>query len=495
MIPTTLYLSPTLRTAEAAHRQLPLMARAGAAAADWAAELVADRQGPILVLAGPGNNGGDAFVTAHLLRQGGFDLHLVCATDPATRADDAAKACQNYLAAGGLILSEIPSGLPWRLIVDGIFGIGLNRAPAAPYADWIKTANGLSQQLRCPLLALDCPSGLDADHGALLGDAIHASHTLSFIGAKPGLYTGDGPDHCGIVRIADLQLTGADLPPADGAIISPSLFAQWLLPRRRNSHKGSFGSAGIAGGAPSMTGAAILAGRAALKLGAGRVYLGLLDSQSTHFDPTQAELMIRRPAGLLDAGLSALACGPGLGGSLEAVGILEIALATDLPLVLDADALSLLAQEANLKSALASRSAPTLLTPHPGEASSLLDCEIADIQSDRIAAACEIAKEFSTLVALKGCGSVVATPDADWWINTTGNPGMATAGMGDVLTGLTVSLLAQGWPALEALLAAVHLHGSAADAIVAEGIGPVGLTAGEIIDPARRLFNDWLRHV
>jgi len=494
MTSTALYLSTTLRTAEAAHRQLPLMARAGAAAADWAAELVADRQGPILVLAGPGNNGGDAFVTAHLLRQRGFDVQLVCAAELTALPADAAKARQDYLSVGGCILTEIPPEFAWRLIVDGIFGIGLTRAPAAPYADWIGSANRLSQQLHCPLLALDCPSGLDADRGALLGDAINATHTLSFIGAKPGLHTGDGPDHCGIVRIADLQLGSAELAPADGAIISPAWFAHLLQPRRRNSHKGSFGSAGIAGGAPSMTGAAILAGRAALKLGAGRVYLGLLDSQSTHFDPTQAELMIRRPAGLLDAGLSALACGPGLGGSLEAVGILEMALATDLPLVLDADALSLLAQEANLTAALASRAAPTLLTPHPGEASSLLDCEIADIQADRIAAASKIARQFSALVALKGCGSVVAAPDGRWWVNTTGNPGMATAGMGDVLTGLTVSLLAQGWPALEALLAAVHLHGAAADAIVAEGIGPVGLTAGEIIEPARHLFNTWLRH-
>ncbi|HRE17222.1 MAG TPA: NAD(P)H-hydrate dehydratase, partial [Rhodocyclaceae bacterium] len=202
-----------------------------------------------------------------------------------------------------------------------------------------------------------------------------------------------------------------------------------MQPRRLNSHKGSVGSAGVGGGALSMTGAALLAGRAALKLGAGRVYLGLLDPHA-RLDPMQPELMIRHPAGLLDAKLTALACGPGLGGSLEAAQFLERTLACDLPLVLDADALSLLAQEGNLKSTLATRAHATLLTPHPGEAASLLDCPITDIQNDRITAACEIARQFHSLVALKGCGTVVATPEGQWWINTTGNPGMATAGMG-----------------------------------------------------------------
>jgi len=494
MTSTGLYLSHTLRDIESSQRALPLMERAGAAAAAWAAELVADRPGPILIFAGPGNNGGDAFIAARLLHQRGFETHVVFAVAPSALPADAGAAYQAFIAAGGKLHAAPPDGPVWRLLIDGIFGIGLNKAPQTPYREWIQTANALRTRDACPLLALDSPSGLNADTGVCMGETIAASHTLTFIVDKPGLHTGDGPDQCGELRIASLDLDSSTLPAADGQLISHCDFQSWLRPRRQNVHKGIVGSAGIGGGATSMTGAAILAARAALKLGTGRVYLGLLDPHCPRLDPLQAELMIRHPAGLLDAKLTALACGPGLGGSLEAAQFLERCLSCELPLVLDADALSLLAQEANLQNILAARQHATVLTPHPGEAASLLDCPIADIQNDRIASACAIARQFHSLVALKGCGSVVATPDGQWWINTSGNPGMATAGMGDVLTGLVVSLLAQGWPAQEALLAAVHLHGASADALVAVGIGPVGLTAGEVIDAARQTFNRWLQH-
>jgi hydroxyethylthiazole kinase-like uncharacterized protein yjeF len=181
-----------------------------------------------------------------------------------------------------------------------------------------------------------------------------------------------------------------------------------------------------------------------------------------------------------------------MGSSQQAVVLLEEACALNLPLVLDADALNLVAQEGNLQVALASRSAPNLLTPHPAEAARLLDCDIAAIEADRIAAALEIASRYNAHIALKGCGTVVATPDGRWFINTTGNPGLASAGTGDVLTGFISALLAQGWPALEALLAAVHLHGAAADELVAAGTGPIGLTAGELIASARACFNCWI---
>ena len=202
--------------------------------------------------------------------------------------------------------------------------------------------------------------------------------------------------------------------------------------------------------------------------------------------------MLRRPQSLLQGELDVLACGPGLGNSLEASELLERAITFDQPLVLDADALNLVASEGNLQVALASRTTPAILTPHPAEAARLLECETREVQADRLAAAHEIAERYHCQVALKGCGTVIATVDGRCWINSTGNPGMATAGMGDVLTGLILALLAQGWPAVEALLAGVHLHGAAADRLVAEGFGPVGLTAGEVIDAARRLFNEWV---
>lgn len=493
MTATALYRSPELRALEDRYADQPLMQRAGAAAAAWAEELAGPLPGPILILAGPGNNGGDAFVAAHLLRQRFFAVEVAFAADPERLPNDAAQAYQRYVAAGGSTSEHIPAHPRWALIIDGIFGIGLTRAPADVYADWIHSANQLVRRDGCPLLALDCPSGLNADTGCLMGDTIQASHTLSFIAAKPGLFTGSGPDRCGEVRIASLDLVLADQSARIGEIITRESFADWLRPRARDSHKGTYGSAGILGGAQSMVGAAFLAGRAALKLGTGRVYAGLLDPQPPALDILQPELMLRRPAALLDADLSALACGPGLGTSPEAAHLLALALATDLPLVLDADALNLLAQEDKLQASLTNRRASALLTPHPAEAARLLRCATGDIQARRLDAAQEIAARFGCHTALKGCGTVVASPDGRWWINTSGNPGMATAGMGDVLTGLAVALLAQGWPAEAALLAAVHLHGAAADRLVAEGTGPIGLTAGEVVAAARSLFNDWCR--
>lgn len=490
--PDALYLSSSLRLIETRHAQEALMQRAGLAAADWAGELAGSGDRAILVLAGPGNNGGDAFETARLLRQRFFDVQVAFSGNPASLPADARAAYQRFMEAGGTTLQAIPAHLHYALIIDGLFGIGLGRPPAGHYAEWIASANRLARIEACPLLALDCPSGLNADTGQVLGTAIEATHTLSFIAHKPGLLTGDGPDHCGEIRCADLNLSpAAELAP-DGRRITLAEFSEHLHPRRQNSHKGSYGSAGILGGAPSMVGAAFLAGRAAIKLGAGRVYVGLLDHQSPSFDPQQPELMLRRPQALLQAGLSALACGPGLGISLEASELLETAIAFDQPLVLDADALNLVASEGNLQVALASRKTPAILTPHPAEAARLLECGTPEVQADRLAAAREIAERYHCHVALKGCGTVVHTSDGQWAINTTGNPGMATAGMGDVLTGIITALLAQGWPADRAVLAGVHLHGAAADRLVASGTGPIGLTAGEVIDAARRLLNDWI---
>jgi len=487
-----LYLSPALRRFEAAHATEPLMERAGTAAARWAAELAVADGGPVLVLAGPGNNGGDAFVAARLLRDRFFDVRLVFCGDPARLPADAAVARQHFLDVGGAELDAIPEVPRWALVIDGLFGIGLARAPAGPCALLIDEANRLATRDACPLLALDCPSGLDADRGTAFFPAIRATHTLTFLAAKPGLFTGDGPDLCGEVRVATLDL---DLPveaEPDGGTVAPAALAQWLQPRTRNTHKGSFGSAGVLGGSKSMVGAALLAGRAALKLGTGRVYIGLIDTEAPPVDPIQPELMIRRADNLLQAELTALACGPGLGRSGEALRLLEQALKCPLPVVLDADALNLLAADGRLEGNLYNRIAPAVMTPHPAEAARLLSASVREVQNDRVAAARALADRYRCCIALKGCGTVIATPDGRWWINTSGNPGMASAGMGDVLTGLVVALLAQGWSVEAAVIGGVHLHGAAADMLVAVGTGPAGLTAGEVIDAARALFNRWV---
>jgi len=484
-----LYRATDLRAIEIAAADQPLMQRAGLAAAALATPLCGDRGASILILAGPGNNGGDAFEVAHHLRQRFYEVSVVFAGQAARLPRDAAAAYRRFIDAGGCTHDCIPSASHWSLIIDGLFGIGLRREVTGRHADLIAAANALAIHNRCPLLALDCPSGLDADTGQRRGVTIRASHTISFIAGKPGLYTGDGPDYCGTVSIATLALDATKLAAPPGYTVGANLFSPFLKARARNSHKGSNGSAGILGGASSMVGAAFLAGRAALKLGSGRVYLGLLDPQAPAFDPVQPELMLRHPDALFTAGLNALACGPGMGNSHAALALLEQACALDLPLVLDADALNLAAAEGNLQVALASRRAATLLTPHPAEAARLLDCDTSAVQADRIAAARELAARFNADVALKGCGTIIAGADGRWLVNTTGNPGLASAGTGDVLTGVLTALLAQGWPARPALLAAVHLHGAAADGLVARGCGPIGLTAGELIDSARGCFN------
>ncbi|MBA3031739.1 MAG: NAD(P)H-hydrate dehydratase [Gammaproteobacteria bacterium] len=475
-----------LRAIEADHASItpPLMERAGAGAARVAQEMLAGAEGssrPILIVAGPGNNGGDAFVVARLLKEVRHNPHVLFAGDPTLLPGAARRAHSAWLAAGGTCLRNYPASEP-GLIIDGLFGIGLDRPIIGAYADWIERMNACGR----PVLALDVPSGLNAATGQATGPIVNATRTATFIALKPGLLTGDGPDHCGQITLCDLDLK---IDIRDGEQITPELFQRCLQPRRRNSHKGSYGSVAIIGGAASMTGAALLAGRTALHLGAGRVYLGMLENPLV--DHGQPELMLRAPAEAMNAA-TVLAIGPGLGQSLQAGELLGQALSYNLPLVLDADSLNVLTQSPLLLRKATVRPAPTFITPHPAEAARLLACSTDEVQADRLAAAFELARRLRAFVALKGCGTIVVAPDARWFMNTTGNPGLATAGSGDVLTGILAALLAQGWPPLEALLGAVHLHGAAADACVAEGLGPVGLTAGELIDPARQILNDWI---
>jgi hydroxyethylthiazole kinase-like uncharacterized protein yjeF len=311
---------------------------------------------------------------------------------------------------------------------------------------------------------------------------------MTFIALKPGLLTLEGPEHCGAIHVATLDLDARALLDCAGHVIGRDVIGRALPRRRLNTHKGDYGSLGIIGGASGMAGAAVLAGRAALKLGAGRVYVGFAAPDPPAFDPLQPELMFRRAEEVLALDhVTALAVGPGLGQAEQSKALLQAALAETLPLVLDADALNLIAADDTLARALAGRSGATLLTPHPAEAARLLHAATAEVQRDRLGAAVRLAACFHAHIVVKGAGSVCAHPDGRWAINTSGNPGMASAGMGDVLTGLAAALLAQGATAEVALEAAVHLHGAAGDALVARGCGPVGLVAGELIDAAREI--------
>jgi len=438
-----------------------LMQRAAGAAADLAQRIISDQK-DVLVLAGPGNNGGDARVMAKLLEERFFRVTVASKRD------------------------EAPDK-PWGLVVDGLFGIGLAREVAGDHAALVDYANAQ----RCPVLALDIPSGVHSDSGRVLGRAVRATHTITFIALKPGLLTLDGPDHCGEIEVADLGVRNTMAPSA--WVAEPGLFKELLKPRPRNFHKGLAGSVGVLGGAAGMTGAALLAARAALKMGAGRVYVGLLE-ESISVDPMNPELMLRHPDDALGQDLDALVVGPGLGQGERAETLVGAALASDLPCVLDADALNLLSENEDLRHACARRSAETLLTPHPAEAARLLAITTADVQADRVKAARILAENLRAHVVLKGAGSILVARDSHWFVNTSGNPGMASAGMGDVLAGMLGALLAQRYTGETALVLGVHLHGAAADDLVEAGAGPVGLTAGEVIDAARRRWNRWLGH-
>jgi hydroxyethylthiazole kinase-like uncharacterized protein yjeF len=456
-----IYLTKDIRRIEEAAKDDALMQRAGAAAAELAARLCAEDAKDVLVLAGPGNNGGDARIVAELLQAKFFRV----------------------TTAGVADVSALPVSKRWGLVVDGLFGIGLARAIEGEFAKLVDYANAQD----CARLALDIPSGIDSDTGRVLGRAVRATHTVTFIALKPGLLTLDGPDHCGAVTVADLGLDVRKLLRPNAWVAHPQLFAEALKPRPKNFHKGKAGSLAILGGAAGMTGAALLAGRAALKLGAGRVYVGMLEE--TSIDPVTPELMLRHPDDALGQDLDAVVVGPGLGQSERAETLVGAVLASDMPCVVDADALNLIADNRDLRAACAKRSSDTLLSPHPGEAARLLGSSVPEVQRDRVAAARRLARELNANVALKGNGSVLVARDGHWFVNTTGNPGMASAGMGDVLSGILGALLAQKLSGEAALVLGVHLHGAAAD----EAALGVGLTASELMDPARRLWNAWLK--
>ena len=464
-----------------------LMERAGLAAAKLARELAANGK-PILILAGPGNNGGDALVAARHLKAWWFRVTVVFTGDAAKLPADAAAALRAWMDAGGTLHDAIPAREEWGLVIDGLFGIGLARNLSARYLELVEHLNRLGR----PILALDTPSGLDADTGQVFGAAVRASHTLTFIALKPGLLTGNGTDYCGEVHVAAINLDPISLLAPQGRLLDRSVGVA-LPPRPRNSHKGLSGSVGILGGAKSMCGAALLAGRAALKCGAGLVHVALLADQAPAFDPVQPELMLCEPQRLIEKqNLNCLVVGPGLGQSAAATLLLRRALESASTLVLDADALNLIAASQELQALLQTRPDTSILTPHPAEAGRLLGITTHAVQQNRIAAATLLSKSHNSLVVLKGAGSICATPDGRWFVNPTGNPGMSSAGMGDVLSGMIGAFAAQRMKPLDALLLAVYLHGAAADALVEQGEGPIGLSASEVIAMARTLLNHWV---
>jgi hydroxyethylthiazole kinase-like uncharacterized protein yjeF len=395
----------------------------------------------LTVLAGAGNNGGDGYVIARLALEQGWSVRLLTLGDHERLRDEAAEAAHAFAAAGGQVEAFRALPADADLIVDALLGTGLERPVAGDWAKAITAINGA----RAPVLAVDIPSGLHADTGRVLGVAVEADLTVSFIGLKRGMFTGRGPDHCGEIRFDALQVPAAVYA---GQILSARRL-DWhkereLLPRLRpTAHKGDCGHVLVVGGAPGMSGAARLAGEAALRAGAGLVTVATHPEHAPWLNLTRPELMVR---GLTDASALAqtaaradvLAIGPGLGQGDWSDALFEQALRLAKPMVVDADALNLLA-------AAPRRQDHWVLTPHPGEAARLLGCGVADVEQDRFGAVEALQQRFGGVVVLKGAGTLIRGPGhRPTGLCSDGNPGMASAGMGDTLTGIIAALLAQG---------------------------------------------------
>ncbi|RQH07356.1 NAD(P)H-hydrate dehydratase [Paraburkholderia dinghuensis] len=495
--PVPLMTVAELRTCETgAQAGLPahtLMARAGAAAARFLNEQIAHAPSPVArkpvwFAAGPGNNGGDALVVATELHRAGVAVEVCMPIE--VKPDDARWALAAARAEGVPIANDPPTsfdGYGW--LVDGMFGIGLARELEGVFADLAARLSARAQSLG-HVLALDVPSGLDSDTGNVVGTgvAVRATHTVTFIAAKPGLYTGAGRDYAGEVSIAPIGVD-TDVASSTARLNASALFAPWLPARDFATNKGTFGTLAVIGGDTGMCGAPILAARAALFTGAGKVHVGFIGSDAPPYDPPHPELMLHAAGKLVPGTMDAIAAGCGMGGSASARHLVDQILQLNVPVLLDADALNLVARDDALGSRVAGRGTPCVLTPHPLEAARLLATDTVSVQRDRVAAARALAARFAAVAVLKGSGTVIAAPDGRIVINPTGNAGLATGGTGDVLGGLIGALLAQRIPPFEAALAGVWLHGLAAEALCAEGSGPAGLTAGELAPMVRRLMN------
>jgi len=431
----------------------------------------------IALLIGAGNNGGDAWLVGRLALQHGFEADALALAEASH--GDAAKAREAFVAAGGRIAKHAVLA-DADVCVDGLFGTGLARPVEGAAAELIEAANRSGR----PILALDVPSGLSADTGMRLGAAIEAAATVSFVAWKRGLFTGDAAGCTGDKELAPLDIPSeacANIVPdaelTDGAIV---------LPRRRgNVNKSHFGHVLAIGGDAGMGGAIRLAGEAALRTGAGLVSVATRGAHVSALIAARPELMVRAvdDVAAVDALIeraSVLAIGPGLGREAWGASLWNVALAAGKPIVVDADALNLLAASPR-------RLRDAVMTPHPGEAARLLGVDTASIQRDRFAAVRELARRYDAIAILKGAGSLIADPSGRVAVCPWGNAGMASGGMGDVLTGVVAALLAQGLSTWDAACAGVALHARAGDR--ATGDAPRGLVASDLFAPLRELVN------
>ena len=487
---------------EAQVPSLVLMERAGSGVADFIQHRFSPLRGKTAtILCGKGNNGGDGFVVARLLRQRHAKVTVLLLAPGGDLSRDAAMMYRRWLRVAGKsstrqFRSSEQAGAMLAssdFIVDALLGTGLSTEVTGVYRDAIRLMNSAGR----PVIAVDMPSGIHADNGALLGEAVRATATITLGLPKLGLYLGAGIDHAGTIQVVDIGIPPAYVEAVNSRaiVVTNELVAKTLPARPASAHKGTFGHAGIIAGSVGKTGAAALAARAALRIGAGLVTVGtpssvndvleakLLEAMTVPLPETKARTLARSGLDRVLAFMqtrTALAIGPGLSTHPETVELVQSLMKhLDRPSVLDADALNALASRASL---LTECKIPPILTPHPGEMARLeVDATSQSVNADRLGTARRFARERGVFVVLKGARTVIARPDGLLAICPTGNPGMATAGTGDVLTGMIVGLLAQAVPAWEAACAATYLHGLAGD-LAAQQLGQAGMLAGDLID-------------
>jgi len=464
-----------------------LMARAGQVVFDeirrrW------PRVRQLAVVCGGGNNGGDGYVVARLARQAGLEVELYQVVEPERLKGDARHAWQEAEAAGVSMINYDGQRIDGHeLIVDALLGTGLNGQAEGIWAEAIRAIN----EAPCPVIAVDIPSGLSADSGCVLGCAVQADLTVTFIGLKRGLFTADGPDHCGRLLFADLNVPAeayGHLEPAARRIDYRSL-SSLLSPRRLAAHKGDHGHVLVVGGDSGMSGAVRMAAEAAARMGAGLVSVATRQGHAALLSASRPELMchaVERTDALapLLQRASVVALGPGLGQAEWGMSMLGRVLESRLPLVLDADALNLMVREPL-------RHENWIITPHSGEAARLLGCSTAEIQQDRFGAVASLEASYGGVAVLKGCGTLVLGGDGETALCSEGNPGMASGGMGDVLTGIIAALVAQGYGLRESARLGVAIHAAAADSAAHEG--ERGMLASDLFACLRRLANPTTR--
>lgn len=437
-----------------------------------------------LVVCGGGNNGGDGYVIARVAAAAGCEVSVRALVPLADLVGDAARAAAEFLRAGGHV-EPFTEGLPCAdLVIDALLGTGLGRPVTG---NWLSAILAINEQ-PAPVVAVDVPSGLDAGSGALLGAAVRANLTVTFVGRKTGLFLGQGPDLTGTVEFADLGI-----PPAaySEAVVRFQLFdepelAACLPPRRATSHKGHFGHVLVVGGNHGMAGAVRLAGEAALRAGAGLVTVATRPANAPLLTVARPELMTLGVESAIDLDTAltratVIAIGPGLGTDNWARALVDRIFQAGRPMVVDADALNLLATEPMAND-------NWILTPHPGEAARLLGWTSAVVQADRLGALTTLEKRYGGTVTLKGRGTLVGAAGRCPWLIDGGNPGMASGGMGDVLTGLTAGIMAQMPGDLHrAAAAAAFVHARAGDS--AAGQAPRGLLASDLLAAIRPCMN------